>query len=52
VHTRLVDRTTLKLSFRFSVKARVRLIAQRKHAIVASTARQTLAAAVTRSCCV
>jgi hypothetical protein len=44
VHTRLVDRTTLKLSFRLSVKARVRLIAQRKHAIVASTARQTLAA--------
>jgi len=40
VHTRLVDRTTLKLSFRLSVKARVRLIAQRKTAIVASTARQ------------
>lgn len=44
LHSRLVRRTTLQLSFHLAVKARVRLIAKRKRRIVAATALRTLAA--------
>jgi hypothetical protein len=37
VHTRLIDRTTLELSFHLSVKARVRLLAKRHASVVASS---------------
>jgi hypothetical protein len=44
VHTRLVHRDTLELSFRLAVRARVRLLAQRHKRVVASTPTRTLAA--------
>jgi hypothetical protein len=44
VHTRLVHRDTLELSFHLAVKARVRLLAQRHKRVVASTPTRTLAA--------
>jgi hypothetical protein len=44
VHTRLVHGTTLELSFRLSVKARVRLVAKRHKTVVASTPTRTLKA--------
>lgn len=44
VHTRVRDRTTLELSFKLAVKARVRLLAKRARRVVASTAPRTLAA--------
>jgi hypothetical protein len=42
LRTRLVHHTTLELKFTLSVKARVRLIAKRHKAVVASTAMRTL----------
>jgi hypothetical protein len=42
--TRLVDGTTLELSFHLAVRSRVRLIAERHHHVVASTKTQTLKA--------
>jgi hypothetical protein len=44
VHTRLIHRTTLVLSFHLSVKATVRLLAKRKAKLVASTRTRTLQA--------
>jgi hypothetical protein len=44
LHTRLVDRDTLELSFHLAVKARVRLLASRHKQVVASTPTRTLAA--------
>jgi hypothetical protein len=44
VHTKLVHRDTLELSFRLAVRARVRLLAQRRKRVVASTPTRTLAA--------
>jgi hypothetical protein len=44
VHTRLIHRTTLVLSFHLSVKASVRLLAKRKAKLVASTSKRTLQA--------
>jgi hypothetical protein len=44
VHTRLVHRDTLELSFHLAVRARVRLLAKRHKRIVASTPTRTLAA--------
>jgi hypothetical protein len=44
MHTRLVHGTTLELRFRLAVKARVRLLADRRKKVVASTAMRTLAA--------
>jgi hypothetical protein len=44
VHSRLIDRTELELTFKLSVKARVRLLAKRKGKIVASTAAKTMKA--------
>jgi hypothetical protein len=44
VHTKLVHRDTLELSFRLAVRARVRLLAQRRRRVVASTPTRTLAA--------
>jgi hypothetical protein len=44
VHSRLIDGTTLELSFHLAVKARVRLIAKRRRDTVASTPTRTLAA--------
>lgn len=44
MHTRLVHGTTLELSFRLAVRARVRLLAQRRHSIVASTPARILQA--------
>jgi len=44
VRSRLVKGTTLELSFHLAVRARVRLLAERKHKIVASTAMRTLKA--------
>ncbi|HWX96315.1 MAG TPA: hypothetical protein VNZ01_05635 [Solirubrobacteraceae bacterium] len=43
IHARLVHGTTLELRFHLAVKARVRLIARRHKAIVASTPMRTLA---------
>jgi hypothetical protein len=43
-HTRLRHGTELELSFHLAVKARVRLLAERKHEIVASTPTRTLQA--------
>jgi hypothetical protein len=40
-HTRLVHGTTLELSFKLAVKARVRLLAERHKSIVASTSTRT-----------
>jgi hypothetical protein len=42
VHSRLIHRTTLELMFHLAVRARVRLIAERHHAVVAATHRLTL----------
>jgi hypothetical protein len=42
LHSRLIHHTTLELSFRLAVKARVRLVAKRKKRVVASTHMQTL----------
>jgi hypothetical protein len=44
VKTQLVHGHTLELRFRLAVKARVRLLAKRRRAVVASTATRTLAA--------
>jgi hypothetical protein len=44
MHTRLRHRTTLELTFKLTVKARVRLLAKRHGRIVASTAQRTLGA--------
>jgi hypothetical protein len=44
VRTRLVHGTTLELRFDLSVKARVRLLAQRRRSVVASTPTRTLGA--------
>lgn len=44
VHVRLLHRSTLALSFRLAVRARVRLLARRHRSIVASTRMLTLAA--------
>jgi hypothetical protein len=44
VHTKLIDRTTLELRFHLSVKARVRLLAQRRRTVVASTPVRVMAA--------
>jgi hypothetical protein len=44
VHTRLVHRDMLELSFHLAVKARVRLLASRSKRVVASTPTRTLAA--------
>lgn len=44
VRTRLVHRDTLELSFRLAVRARVRLLAQRRKRVVASTPTRTLMA--------
>jgi hypothetical protein len=44
VHTRLIHGTTLELSFRLAVKARIRLLAKRHARVVASTATRTLKA--------
>jgi hypothetical protein len=44
VHTRLVHADTLELSFHLAVRARVRLLAQRRRRVVASTPTRTLAA--------
>jgi hypothetical protein len=44
VHSRLVKGSTLELRFRLAVKARVRLLAQRRRAVVAATATRTLQA--------
>jgi hypothetical protein len=42
LHSRLVHGTTLELSFQLAVKARVRLVAKRRRAVVASTPTRTL----------
>jgi hypothetical protein len=42
VHSRLVHRTTLELSFRLTVKARLRLLAERHKKVVASTPTRVL----------
>jgi hypothetical protein len=44
VSTRLVDGTTLELSFHLAVKARIRLLAERRKRVVASTPMRTLTA--------
>ncbi len=44
LHSRLVNGATLELRFHLAAKARIRLIARRKHAIVASTPRRVLRA--------
>jgi hypothetical protein len=44
VRARIVHGTTLQLSFHLATKARVRLVAKRRHAVVASTPTQTLRA--------
>ncbi len=44
VHTRLVHGTTLELRFHLAVRARVRLLAERKKKVVASTPIRTFAA--------
>jgi hypothetical protein len=44
VHTRLLDRTTLQLTFKLSVKATVKLLAKRKKKVIASTPTKTLKA--------
>ncbi|HSZ70344.1 MAG TPA: hypothetical protein VK756_08270 [Solirubrobacteraceae bacterium] len=44
LHSRLMHGTTLELSFRLAVKARVRLLAKRRKRVVAATAMQTLKA--------
>jgi hypothetical protein len=43
IHTRLVHGTTLELRFHLAVKARVKLVAMRKKAVVASTSTHTFA---------
>jgi len=43
IHTRLVHGTTLELSFRLAVRAKVRLIAKRRKQVVASTPSRTFA---------
>lgn len=43
-HTRLIHRDTLELRFHLAVKARVRLLAQRRKKVVASTATRTFTA--------
>jgi hypothetical protein len=44
VHTKLLHGTTLQLSFRLAVKARVRLVAKRHASVVASTPTRTMKA--------
>jgi hypothetical protein len=44
MHSRLVNGSTLELSFHLAVKARVRLIAKRRSLVVAATAMRTLKA--------
>jgi len=44
MHTRLINGTTLELRFHLAVKARIRLLARRRHAVVASTPTLRLAA--------
>ncbi len=44
IHSRLVRGTTLELRFHLAAKARIRLIARRRSAVVASTAREVLRA--------
>lgn len=44
MHSRLLHGTTLQLSFHLAVKARVRLLAKRHNAVVASTPTRTLSA--------
>jgi hypothetical protein len=44
VHTRLIRRDMLELSFHLAVRARVRLLARRRKRVVASTRTRTLAA--------
>ena len=44
VHEKLVHRTMLELSFRLAVRARVRLLAERRHRVVASSPQRTLGA--------
>jgi hypothetical protein len=44
IHSRLIHRTTLELSFRLAVKAQVRLLAKRRGKVVASTPKRTLQA--------
>lgn len=44
LHSRLVHGTTLEVSFRLAVKARIRLIARRRRSVVASTPTRTLSA--------
>ncbi len=43
VHSRLIHGNTLELTFQLTVKARVRLVAKRRRAVVASTRTRTLA---------
>jgi len=42
VHSRLIHGTTLELRFHLAVKARLRLVAKRRHAVVAATRMQTM----------
>jgi hypothetical protein len=44
LRSRLIDGTTLQLTFHLAVKAQVRLVAMRKRTVVASTRRETLKA--------
>ncbi|HLH14341.1 MAG TPA: hypothetical protein VKV16_06095, partial [Solirubrobacteraceae bacterium] len=44
LHVKLLNRTTLKLSFHLSVEAKVRLLAKRRSKLVASTPMRTLRA--------
>ncbi len=44
VHEKLIHRTTLELRFELAVKATVRLVAERRHHVVASSKRQTMKA--------
>jgi hypothetical protein len=44
IHTRLVHGTTLELRLRLAVKARIQLVAKRKHRVVAKTATYTFKA--------
>jgi len=44
IHTKLIHRTTLVLSFHLAVKATVRLLAKRHTSVVASTSTRTLSA--------
>ncbi len=44
IHSKLVDGTTLKLTFHLAVRARLRLIAKRRKQVVASTPNRTLTA--------